>query len=180
MPATGCSAISHKPGTSDDGLDLVLTVFHLGPTGERNMITSDDVRSNAERYFEALQRFDLDEVVRCFAEDAFYSHPSYDEDGGQREEARGRDGIAAMLRIRRGDRPTVQEIHNCINEGDIAFLEGTAYDRHDPMTVMASWVSSVRVASNGLFKSYANYVSSPPVGSVQRSGLPSWGRTASA
>jgi ketosteroid isomerase-like protein len=62
------------------------------------MITSDDVRSNAERYFEALQRFDLDEVVRCFAEDAFYSHPSYDEDGGQREEARGRDGIAAMLR----------------------------------------------------------------------------------
>ena len=36
MPATGCSAISTKPGASDDGLDLVLTVFPLGPTGERN------------------------------------------------------------------------------------------------------------------------------------------------
>ena len=144
------------------------------------MITSDDIRSNAERYFDALQRFDLDEVVMCFTEDVFYSHPSYDKDGGQREEARGRDGIAAMLRIRRGDRPTVQEIHYCVSEGDVAFLEGTAYDRHDPMIVVASWVSSVPVASNGLFRSYANYVSSPPVGSVQRSGLPSWGRTASA
>jgi hypothetical protein len=144
------------------------------------MITIDDVRSNAERYFDALQRFDLDEVVMCFTEDAFYSHPSYDYEGGQREEARGRDGIAAMLRIRRGDRPTVQEIHECVIEGDVAFLEGTAYDRHDPKTVMASWVSSVRIASNGLFKCYSNYVSSPPVGSVQRSGLPSWGRNASA
>jgi ketosteroid isomerase-like protein len=132
------------------------------------MANQDDVRRNAEQYFAALQRFDLDGVAACFTEDAFYSHPSYVADGKPREEARGREALVTMLRDRRGNRPTVQKIQHVVVDGDIAYLEGEAFDSEGNLS--ASWISSARVTPGGLFSSYANYASRPPVGVALEQG----------
>lgn len=122
---------------------------------------ADTVRATAERYFSALRAFDLDAVVDCFTEDAFYSHPPYDPSADRRAEATGRPAIATMLRDERGDRPIVQEVRHCVVDGDIAYIEGTArVDSGDAF----QWVSSVRVAPDGRFRRYVSFASYLPVG----------------
>lgn len=55
------------------------------------------VRDNGERFFAALQRFDLDVVAECFTDDAFYSHPPFNPDDSARAEAVGPAAIVEVL-----------------------------------------------------------------------------------
>jgi ketosteroid isomerase-like protein len=136
-------------------------------TGARAMAMkpdADQVRRTAERYFAALQRFDLDEVTTCFTPDVFYSHPPYDPSRVLREEVRGRENLAEMLRTKRGDRPIVQVITACVVHEDLCFLEGIVKDK-DGATV-GSFVSSARVTDDALFSSYIAYGSAPAAGAA--------------
>lgn len=123
------------------------------------------VRDNAERYFAALQRFDLDAVAECFTDDAFYSHPPFNPDDSARAEAIGPAAIVELLRTKRGPRPTVQEIRHCAVDGELAYLEGIAYSPETgPEHVLAEWVSSARVTADGRFRRCVFYASGYPIG----------------
>ena len=124
------------------------------------------VRENAERYFAALRRFDLEGVAECFTEDAFYSHPPYDSAVAERAEAVGRAAIVALLRTKRGPRSIVQEMRHCVVDGELAYLEGIAYQDGDgastaPPTI---WLSSARVVPDGRFRRYVSYTPGYPIG----------------
>jgi hypothetical protein len=145
----------------------------------------DAVLRNAQRYFDALDRFDLDEVAACFTEDAFYSHPPYViHDGALRQhghlsdvperesqergdayraEAQGRAGIIALLRDERGNRPVIgHEIRQCVVDGDVCYLEMAGLDPAG--NLLGIGVSSARVTADGLFSSYVAYHSVPAPG----------------
>lgn len=127
------------------------------------------VRENAERYFAALRRFDLDAVAQCFAEDAFYSHPPYDSEAAERAEAVGRAAIVELLRTKRGPRSFVQEIRHCVVDGELAYLEGIAYPDGDgaPTAPPTIWLSSARVLPDGRFRRYVSYTPGHPIGDTE-------------
>jgi ketosteroid isomerase-like protein len=126
-------------------------------------------RENAERYFAALRRFDLDAVAECFTEDAFYSHPPYDSAAAERAEAVGPAAIVALLRTKRGPRPVVQEIRHCVVDGELVYLEGIAYPDGDgaPTAPPTIWLSSARVVPDGRFRRYVSYTPGHPIGDIE-------------
>jgi hypothetical protein len=121
------------------------------------------LRAVVERYLDALERFDIPAVLECFTEDAFYSHPPYgtEENGGQRHEVRGHDGLVRLFE-HRGPRPDVgHSITLAAIAHDTGFVGGTF--RHGGADV-GSFVSTVALAPDGRIASYAAYASVPAVG----------------
>lgn len=114
----------------------------------------------AERYFKALEGDDHDGVLECFTEDAFYSHPPY-EDGGPRLEVRGHEGLRELL-VERGTRPSRHEIEVVACNGEDCFIAGVS--RHGTPEPTLSFVSRAIVAPDGRFRSYIAYASRPPAG----------------
>ncbi|MTV23881.1 hypothetical protein FTX61_00365 [Nitriliruptoraceae bacterium ZYF776] len=82
------------------------------------MTTADDVRELVERYFTALEAFDLDAVLACFTEDADYAHPPYPHDppGTPHHEAAGHAALRALLE-HRGPRSGRGVIDHVLTDG---------------------------------------------------------------
>src|SRR3982750_4793551 len=92
---------------------------------------AEAVRVVVERYLQALERFDLDAVLECFSETAFYSHPPYSigDNGGRGHEGAGHDRLLELL-PHRGPRPDARHeiAHVAIDASGAAncgFVAGT-------------------------------------------------------
>ena len=124
------------------------------------------LREVVERYLHGLERFDLDAVLACFTEDAFYSHPPYSDsdNGGLRHEVTGHADLVRLFE-RRGHRPGVRhDITHAAIEGGSGFVAGTFSRADAAATAAGSFVSAVTLAADGRIAAYAAYASVPAVG----------------
>lgn len=118
-----------------------------------------DHEAMIRRYFDALECFDVDEVLECFTPDALYSHPPYRTEGpgAPRHESRGLDELRALME-RRGKRSVIHDIDVVASNGDEAFAGGWIRDGDE---VVGSWVSRIRFAPDGRMSRYVAYASVP-------------------
>src|SRR4051794_34748030 len=130
---------------------------------------AEAVRVVVERYLQALERFDVDAVLECFSESAFYSHPPYSsgDNGGRRHEVIGHDQLVKLLQ-HRGPRPDARhEIAHVAIDGsgtaNCGFVAGT-FSVGGEAAVVGSFVSTVVLAADGRIAAYAAYSSLPAVG----------------
>jgi len=115
------------------------------------------------RYFEALDRNDFEGVVDCFTEDVFYSHPPFigAPPGSPRHEVTGRAALRAYF-AQRGFRPSRHRLDAEAIAGGRGFISGVTLDKEG--APRASFVAEM-VFADRLIRSYAAYISFPPVGS---------------
>lgn len=124
----------------------------------------DALRVVVEQYLRSLEAFDLEAVLDCFTEDAFYSHPPYrhGEGAGRRHEVTGRLDLRELFE-QRGHRPDVHhEVLAAAIHGATGFVAGT----FGPIGERAagSFVSTVTLSPDGKIAAYAAYSSVPAVG----------------
>jgi ketosteroid isomerase-like protein len=120
-------------------------------------------RRTVERYLHAVDAQDIDEMLRCFSEDVFYSHPPYATDpaGAPRYEVNDKEGLRALL-TRRGKRSVLHTIDALACSGQECFVAGRGGDPKAP----ATWLAQITMDPDGVITRYAVYTSLPGVGAA--------------
>ncbi|WP_104134370.1 nuclear transport factor 2 family protein [Cryobacterium sp. Y62] len=123
-----------------------------------------ELPSVVQQYFQNLTAGRFVEAAASFTADGFYSHEAYDPGAigptGARLEARGRDAIAAMFRLR-AERDWHHEIDSDV-VGSSFYIHGRALDRDDALVL--SFLSVGTISADGRISSYIEYDTRPPVG----------------
>jgi ketosteroid isomerase-like protein len=132
------------------------------------MTVGQDPMDAVRRYFGSLDDGDFEGVVECFTEDVFYSHPAFlsEPPGSPRHELTGRAALRAYL-AQRGFRTSRHRLDAEAVAGNKGFISGVTLDEDG--RPRASFVAEM-IFADGLIRSYAAYISLPPVG-------PGFGRT---
>jgi hypothetical protein len=121
-----------------------------------------------QRYFRALEGYNVEDAVNCFAPDVFYSHPPYPNAFDSqffrgpdlRLEVRSRAELRQLL-ADRGAQPFGYRIHAAATEGNTTFVTGHVYRDG---ALMSSFISYAVLDDAGLIERYETYSSTPPVG----------------
>jgi ketosteroid isomerase-like protein len=107
------------------------------------------VASPLDRYFEAIDRGDVDATTAAFADDALYIRPSL-QVAGALEVARGRDELREFFR-NRGKQPFRHEVRACVADGRDCFVEGVALADEAPFR---SFLVHAMLDDDGLITRY--------------------------
>lgn len=126
-------------------------------------VDPEAARRTVEQYLRGLESGDFDAVAACFTEDAFYSHPPY-EQGQPLAEAVGRNALIELLRARRGSRTWVHEVEPLHIGGDRGLLETTVRE-YAGGPVRSTSIGVATFAADGRLRRWVAYRSAPPIGS---------------
>lgn len=127
--------------------------------GEPTAGRAEQGRRVLVEYLEALERFDLDAALACFAEDVEYSHAPFRHlPGTGRRVARGRAALRELFEAR-GPLPIGHVVDTAAAAGDRCLVAGfVVRDGVDE----ASFVSDFELSAEGLIRSYVGYSTAPP------------------
>jgi ketosteroid isomerase-like protein len=105
--------------------------------------------SPLDRYFDAIDRGDVEATTSAFAADATYIRPSLDSPGAL-DVARGREQLRAYFE-QRGKKPFRHIVESCVVDGPECFVEGEA--RQDGKAI-ASFLVHATLDEDGLITRY--------------------------
>jgi hypothetical protein len=124
----------------------------------------DPALANLLGYFEALERFDIEQAASYFTEDVIYHHPpfrfsDYDEsEEGGWHKAVGREALLRLWR-RRGPQDAQHHVTAFARNGDMCFNE--AWGTLEGNDQYVSFVSVFRVADDDRIAEYLSYTNHP-------------------
>jgi len=127
----------------------------------------DPALENLLRYFDALERYDVDEALTYFTEDVIYHHPPYGEAGHPGHEnddpnmwhrAVGREELRKLWEFR-GEYDAKHHVTAFARTGDLCFNE--AFASLNGNENLASWISVFRVDDSGRIAEYQSYLQLP-------------------
>jgi ketosteroid isomerase-like protein len=116
------------------------------------------------RYFDALERYDVDEALSYFSDKCEYNHPPYSwahpghDDDLEWHCARGHDELRALWAIR-GPFEAKHHVTAFARNGDVCFNE--AYASLEDNDQYASWVSVFTVDDDDKIVKYLSYTNMP-------------------
>jgi len=119
----------------------------------------DPALANLLRYFDALDRFDIDGCLACFTDGVIYHHPPYgnlipERKGDGWHMASGQAELRKLLEFR-GPQPEKHYVTAFARDGNTCFNEGFA-ERQENRNA-ASWLTIFKVDGRGLISEYHPY-----------------------
>ena len=114
------------------------------------------VASPLDRYFDAIDRGDVDATTDAFAADALYIRPSLEVPGAL-DVVRGHDELRRFFR-ERGKKPFHHVVRSCVIEGQECFVDGVALQDG---AEIASFLAHVAFDADGRITRYFALMGGP-------------------